>query len=76
MGIGVQKGGTSTLYAYLSLFKFAAQAVRKELHFFDMMDFEKTGPAARETYLAKFSKEGDVKVEVSYQHSFSAGPTS
>jgi hypothetical protein len=64
LGIGVQKGGTGTLFTYLSLFKFASRAITKELHFFDKLDFENVGLSAREEYLAKFESGGDVMIEV------------
>ena len=62
--IGVQKGGTSSLYFYLSQHPSLLVPKTKELHFFDSK-----GPAPKKTYLKLFPKSYGTK-----KQSFEATP--
>eukprot|EP00045_Choanoeca_perplexa_P014152 m.164811 g.164811 ORF g.164811 m.164811 type:complete len:428 (-) comp16587_c0_seq9:1941-3224(-) len=65
IGMGVQKGGTTTLFQYLANASFISPpTIGKELHFFDRMNFETVGPSAQAEYFDKFGKDRPVKMEV------------
>eukprot|EP00045_Choanoeca_perplexa_P012803 m.141789 g.141789 ORF g.141789 m.141789 type:complete len:205 (-) comp16139_c1_seq1:1370-1984(-) len=70
LGIGVQKGGTTTLFEYLRHFEFASLAVIKQLHFFDKK--LSLNRSSWEDYLALFPNEGPVKIEVRLREPTSA----
>eukprot|EP00730_Choanoeca_flexa_P012690 TRINITY_DN4524_c0_g1_i2.p1 TRINITY_DN4524_c0_g1~~TRINITY_DN4524_c0_g1_i2.p1 ORF type:complete len:484 (+),score=50.46 TRINITY_DN4524_c0_g1_i2:64-1515(+) len=54
IGVGVQKGGTSTLYTYLNAMSFTAKARGKELHFFDRLWYSTAFEQAKADYLQSF----------------------
>eukprot|EP00045_Choanoeca_perplexa_P006980 m.61322 g.61322 ORF g.61322 m.61322 type:complete len:247 (-) comp13869_c2_seq8:631-1371(-) len=65
LGIGVQKGGTTTLSVYLNKFSFVSpNQGKKEMHYFDKMKAK----SSLADYLTRFSSTGGpVKVELHIQ---------